>query len=152
MISAPPPVVGIGIGRPDGFSYLGDLPNDGAASESTHGSEPLAPGASASWTVTWANVGNIRESLTIGQAAGWAKLLKVTQVPASWVTLSGPASVASLNPGASATETVTVTVPITAKAGLYGGLLTGTASAVTTSHGGTKVSVSAGDKEYIAVT
>src|ERR1700685_1126417 len=98
MISTPPPVVGIGIGWPSGFSYLGDLPNDGAGSESTYGSEPIAPGKSASWTVTWANVGNVRESLTIGQAAGWAKLLKVTQVPASCVTLSGPAPVASLNP------------------------------------------------------
>jgi hypothetical protein len=141
--------VGVGVKYP---SYIGDTPNAGAASTSFTGTEPIMPGTSAAWTVTWVNMGNVAENLTIGQDSSSAGWMKVIPLPASWIKVSGPAVLTGMAPGASTTRTITVTVPRGAKAGLYGGVMLGTAVATLKGTGNVTNAVGAGDREYVRVS
>lgn len=141
--------VGVGVRYP---SYVGDTPNAGAASTSLTGTEPIMPGTSAAWTVTWVNMGNVAENLAIGQDSSSAGWMKVIPLPLSWIKVSGPAALTDMAPGASTTRTVTVTVPRGAKAGLYGGTMLGTAVATVKGTGNVTSAAGAGDREYVRVS
>ena len=110
------------------------------------GNTPVAPGASASFPVTFDSAGNVPATLTFGQwnyndGGG-------TQVPASWISSTFPASEV-LQPGQEVSGEVTVTVPAGTPAGEYVGLFGADASAP--GSGNVHLVTGAADREYITV-
>jgi NPCBM-associated, NEW3 domain of alpha-galactosidase len=92
--------------------------------------------------------GHVAENLSVQQTApAW---LGGTPIPPGWVSFS-PASVRSLAPGAHVDVKVTVSVPARAKAGVYDGVLMGTAVASSHGSGNLTLATGAGDREYVRV-
>lgn len=147
--SATTPVTGVGVGG-NGTGYIGDTTGSAnvGSNYSTAGTAPVAPGTTKTWTVRYVNAGNVPETIAIAQTTpAW---LGGTPVPASWITYT-PATSATLAPGAHVDVTVRVTVPAGAKAGLYDGVLNGTAATRAKGSGNITLATGAGDREYINV-
>jgi hypothetical protein len=90
----------------------------------------------------------VTENLSVQQTApAW---LGGTPIPSSWVSFS-PTSVSNLAPGAHVDVTVRVSIPAGVKAGLYDGVLMGTALASSRGSGNVISAVGAGDREYVRV-
>jgi hypothetical protein len=143
------PVVGVGVGG-NGTGYIGDTTGYASAGSdySFSGTSPIAPGTSQTWVVRYTNAGNVAEKLSVRQTApAW---LGGTPIPSSWVSFS-PTSAGNLAPGAHVDATVRVSVPAGAKAGVYDGILTGTAVASSRGSGNITSAVGAGDREYVRV-
>jgi hypothetical protein len=143
------PVVGVGVGG-HATGYIGDTTGYANVSSnySFSGTSPIARGTSRTWLVRYTNVGNVTEKLSIQQTApAW---LGGTPIPSSWVSFS-PRSASNLAPGAHVDVTVRVSVPASAKAGVYDGILSGTAVASSRGSGNIISAVGAGDREYVRV-
>jgi hypothetical protein len=141
------PVVGVGVGG-NGTGYIGDTTGyaNPSSDYSFSGTSPIAPGTSRTWVVRYTNVGSVTEKLSVQQTApAW---LGGTPIPPSWVSFS-PKSASNLAPGAHVDVTVRVSVPAGAKAGVYDGILTGTAVASSRGSGNIISAVGAGDREYV---
>lgn len=143
------PVVGVGVGG-NATGYIGDT--TGYANEGSNysfsGTSPIAPGASQTWVVRYTNVGNVTEKLSVRQTApAW---LGGTPIPSNWVSFS-PTSAGNLAPGAHVDVTVRVSAPAGAKAGVYDGILMGSAVASSRGSGNIINAVGAGDREYVRV-
>ena len=151
---APAPVTGIGVGGSPWYGYIGDQqapwPGDFGASYVMTGNAPLALGQTRTWNVTYTNEGNVAENIAVTQDASGVYTWGHAPVPAGWVSFS-PASAGNVAPGGQVIVKVTVRVPASAKAGLYGGTLMGTASAVHKGSGNITSNIGAGDREYIQV-
>jgi hypothetical protein len=153
--TTPAPSVGISVGGAPWYGYIGDMqaawPGDFSASYTMTGNAPLAPGHTGTWYVTYTNAGNIAENIAVTQDATGVYTWGQTAVPAGWVSFT-PAAATRVAPGARLIVKVTVAIPATAKAGLYGGTLMGTASATAKTTGNITSNVGAGDREYITVS
>ena len=140
------PTVGVGVTG----AYIGDTVTNmryyGTEADAVPGNTPVAPGTSASFNLTFTSAGNVPETVVFGQwnyndGGG-------TQVPASWISSTFPASEV-LQPGQVVSGTVTVTVPAGTAAGEYVGLFGGAGSAP--GSGNVKLTTGAADREYITV-
>jgi hypothetical protein len=143
------PVVGVGVGG-NATGYIGDTTGYANLSSdySFSGTSPITPGTSQTWVVRYVNAGNVAENLSVQQTApAW---LGGTPIPSSWVSFSS-APVSNLAPGGYADVTVRVSVPAGAGAGVYDGVLMGTAVASSRGSGNIISAVGAGDREYVRV-
>jgi hypothetical protein len=157
MISTPPPVTSLSIGVSG--TIIGDFPGTTAWYPGTvtkapwgeFGNDPIAPGTSQSYSVTFTNTGTAPERFGVKETPDYGTSVPGPTVPASWVTYSEPANVSILKPGQAVIVAVKVTVPAKATRELYTGALMATASAVTPLPGKTNVVVGAGEAEFIRV-
>jgi hypothetical protein len=140
------PTAGVGVGG----AYIGDTVTNpryyDTEANAIPGNTPIAPGKSASFKVLFESAGNVPATLKFGQwtwndGGG-------TQVPASWISSTFPAS-ALFQPGQEVSGTVTVKVPSRTKAREYVGLFGATATAP--GPGNVKLATGAADREYLTV-
>ncbi len=131
--------------------YIGDSAKD---PWSTAGSDKLNSGSDLKWSVTYGEVGDVREDFYVNQTtASW---LGGTPVPSSWVTwtlentdgtVNSNGSV-TLAPGQTMTVQAHIVIPKGTTPGLYTGILYGSDTAV----GGQNYGGGAGLREYLNVT
>jgi hypothetical protein len=143
------PRVGAGVGG-NGTGYIGDTTGYANVSSdySFSGTSPIAPGGAQTWVVRYSNTGHAAENLSVRQTTpAW---LGGTPIPSRWVSFS-PASARTLAPGAHVDVRVTVRVPAGARAGVYDGVLMGTAVASSPGSGNLTLAAGAGDREYVRV-